>query len=276
MKINNDKYYTPIKTAKYCIDKTFEIIGKENVTEIIEPSAGNGAFSNQVENCIAYDIEPEDESVIKQDFLTLDLDYKKGRLFIGNPPFGDRLNLARQFYKKAVQLGDYIAFILPISQLDNNQSLYEFDLVYSEDLGILEYSDRELHCCFNIYKRNCSGKLNSKQSNKIDFIDICRYDSIGYDAFDYDIRMCYWGNGSAGKIIYDNNKTYAAEYKIRIHNDKYKQQIIDLLTNFNWKEYKKSISMLRISQTDIYTVIRDNVTIIEKSEKFIRSNLLDE
>ena len=29
MKIDNDKYYTPIDLAKYCIDKTFEIIGKE-------------------------------------------------------------------------------------------------------------------------------------------------------------------------------------------------------------------------------------------------------
>ena len=28
-KIENDKYYTPVDLAKYCIDKTFEIIGKE-------------------------------------------------------------------------------------------------------------------------------------------------------------------------------------------------------------------------------------------------------
>ena len=66
-KIINDKYYTPIDLAKYCIDKTYEIIGKENITEIIEPSAGNGSFSNQL-NCIAYDIEPECDGIIKQDF----------------------------------------------------------------------------------------------------------------------------------------------------------------------------------------------------------------
>jgi predicted RNA methylase len=67
-KINLDKYYTPVELAKYCIDKTYEIIGKENITEIIEPSAGNGSFSLQIPNCIAYDIEPEHESIIKQDF----------------------------------------------------------------------------------------------------------------------------------------------------------------------------------------------------------------
>ena len=86
-KIINDKYYTPIDLAKYCIDKTYEIIGKENITEIIEPSAGNGSFSNQL-NCIAYDIEPECDGIIKQDFLTTELEYNKGRLIIGNPPLG--------------------------------------------------------------------------------------------------------------------------------------------------------------------------------------------
>jgi hypothetical protein len=30
-------YYTDLKTAKWCIDKTLEIIGQENISEIIEP-----------------------------------------------------------------------------------------------------------------------------------------------------------------------------------------------------------------------------------------------
>ena len=134
MKIDNDKYYTPVDLAKYCIDKTFEIIGKENITDIIEPSAGNGSFSNQLD-CTAYDLYPEGDNIIKQDYSKLDLPYKKGRLIIGNPPYGRCLNLAQKFYKKSIKLGDYIAFILPISQLNNSNSMYEFDLIYSEDLG---------------------------------------------------------------------------------------------------------------------------------------------
>jgi hypothetical protein len=43
-KILNDKYYTSIELAKKCIDKTFEIIGEENITDIIEPSAGMDHF----------------------------------------------------------------------------------------------------------------------------------------------------------------------------------------------------------------------------------------
>lgn len=30
-KIDNDKYYTPIDLAKECINKTFELIGIENI-----------------------------------------------------------------------------------------------------------------------------------------------------------------------------------------------------------------------------------------------------
>jgi hypothetical protein len=36
MKIENDKYYTPKELSKYCINKTFELIGKENITDIID------------------------------------------------------------------------------------------------------------------------------------------------------------------------------------------------------------------------------------------------
>ena len=131
-KISLDKYYTPKELAKYCIDKTYEIIGEHNISEVIEPSAGNGSFSLQIPTlCWAYDIEPEHVNIIKQDFLELDIPYLWGRLIIGNPPYGSRLSLAQKFYKKAVNLGDYIAFILPISQLNNTNTMYEFDLIYS-------------------------------------------------------------------------------------------------------------------------------------------------
>ena len=39
-KIDLDKYYTPIETAKYCIDKVYDIISDKNISEVIEPSAG--------------------------------------------------------------------------------------------------------------------------------------------------------------------------------------------------------------------------------------------
>jgi hypothetical protein len=253
MKITLDKYYTDTNTAKQCIEKVYEIIGKENITQIIEPSAGNGSFSLQLE-CLAYDIAPEADNIIEQDYLELNLTYQKGRLIIGNPPFGSRMNLAQKFFKKSIELGDYIAFILPISQLDNSTSMFEFDLVYSEDLGKINFSDRNLHCCFNIYKRPELG-LNKKQETKLKDIVITRQDSKGYDKLDFDIRMCYWGNGSAGKILQEGEK-YSGEYKIKILNETLKEDIIRILTTVDWKKELNFIAMLRIKQYNIVEILK--------------------
>ena len=88
-KIQNDKYYTPSDLANYCVNKTREVIGEDNITEYIEPSAGCGAFLDYLDKpYLAYDIEPEDDRVVKADWLEVDLDYKTGRCVIGNPPFG--------------------------------------------------------------------------------------------------------------------------------------------------------------------------------------------
>lgn len=46
MKIQNDKYYTPIELANKCIDTVLEIIGYDNISEVIEPSIGNGSFTH--------------------------------------------------------------------------------------------------------------------------------------------------------------------------------------------------------------------------------------
>jgi hypothetical protein len=252
-KILLDKYYTDLKTAKWCIDKTLEIIGKENISEIIEPSAGDGSFSSQID-CIAYDIQPEAEGIIQGDYLELNIDYKQGRLFIGNPPFGSRMNLAQKFFKKSILLGDFIAFILPISQLNNSSTMFEFDLIFSEDLGKINFSDRQLHCCFNIYKRPSKG-LNQKKSDKLEDIVIIRQDAKNYLNLDFDLRMCYWGNGSAGKILQES-ESYSGEYKIQIKNNELKDKIIQILSTVNWKEELNFIAMLRIKQYNIVEVLK--------------------
>jgi len=256
-KIDLDKYYTPIETAKYCIDKTYEIIGETNISEVIEPSAGDGSFSLQIPTtCWSYDIEPEHPSIVKQDYLELDVDYLYGRLIIGNPPFGSKMNLAQKFYKKSIELGDYISFILPISQLNNTNSMFEFDLIHSEDLGKIDYSDIPLHCCFNIYKRP-EFELNKKSKNKLDSIKIIRQDSKGYDENkDFDIRMCYWG-ASAGKILKED-ESYSAEYKISIAPE-FKDVVTSTLESINWKTELNCIAMLKIQQFHIINTLKKNI-----------------
>lgn len=261
MKIINDKYYTPAGIANNCWNKAYDVLGPDSITEVIEPSVGSGAFLCHPDHApsMAYDIAPECESdvrteVVKQDFLKLDLPYRPGRLFIGNPPFGERMNLARAFYKKCVAMGDFIAFILPISQLNNSSSLFEFDLVYSEDLGVQDYSGRMLHCCFNIYKRPESGQTNMRTSTKLKDISIFRHDTKGYAEKDCDLRMCYWGNATAGKIL-TGSESYSAEYKIQVNNPVLKDRVISVLSSFDWQGYLKGIAAKVIPQHQVYAVL---------------------
>lgn len=83
-KIENDKYYTPIELANYCWDKVLEIVGEENISEIIEPSCGNGAFYHHPEKVphFGYDIEPQCnfKNVLKADFLQVEMAYLPGEI----------------------------------------------------------------------------------------------------------------------------------------------------------------------------------------------------
>lgn len=139
-KLENDAYYTPVFLANHCWDVVADVIGEENISEIIEPSCGDGAFYQHPRFLphFGFDVVPKCayRNVFKADFLTQAICYLSGRLVIGNPPYGRCMNLAQKFYRRSVEIGDYVAFILPISQLNNTQSLFEFDLIYSEDLGV--------------------------------------------------------------------------------------------------------------------------------------------
>lgn len=129
-----DKFYTDSDEAKRLIN----YVGIEKYDVIIEPSAGNGAFSNHIRGVLAYDIEPDSPTITKQDFLDVSSIPDGLTLFIGNPPFGNRAILAKQFIKKAISLGaDTIAFILPSTfSKYTNQKIFsdEWSLVIEEGL----------------------------------------------------------------------------------------------------------------------------------------------
>ena len=243
-----DKFYTPKETVDLCLFEFWTAF--EEVTEIIEPSAGNGAFSLKLDNCIAYDIEPEHESIIKQDFLKLQLPYKYGRAIIGNPPFGDRNNLALKFYKHSVKMCDMIGFILPVSQLNNTDSLYEFNLFKSIDLGVLEYSGMKVHCCFNLYHRHESGILNKKPKLESGLFKLLRTGDNDFETTKADFMFCK--RGSVGRQIFKDGKRYGDEYKVVIFDKTNLEYVKSTILNFDWKNYKKHQSSPNISKNDIH------------------------
>ena len=262
-KIENDKYYTPPNLAEYIVNKTKEVIGEDNIIEYIEPSAGSGIFLDYLDKpYLAYDIEPEDDRIIKQDFLSLELEYKKGRCIIGNPPFGNRNTLLVKFFKKSIELGDYICFILPLSQLNNNYQMYQFDLIHSENLGINTYSGVNLECCFNIFERPKNG-LNIKQNYKLNDINIaeCRRGSkVDLDINEYDIGICTYGSGIIGRVPKYKGQ-YVKEMYFKINNTILKDKIIELIKNTDWEKEicKGSSGQFNLTQWQVYKYIKEQI-----------------
>lgn len=259
-KLHLDKYYTPDWVARKCIAIANEVIGADNITEYFEPSAGKGVFVNELRGfgkpIEAVDIEPEADGIEKQDFLRMQLPYRKGRLFIGNPPFGARNVLLIKFCKKCFRCGDYVAFIEPISQLNNNASIFEFDLVKSVDLGLVPFSgSRSVPCCFNVYVRPVRGE-NRKVVDKMQNVFFKRSDSEGYDEFPYDFRLICWG-GRTGQLLTEGEADHAATYKIRCADVVDKELVRSALLSARWEALKPNTSMRKIQLSSIVKVLKE-------------------
>ena len=118
-----DKYYTKESVVELCINYVKQHIQINENDLIIEPSAGNGSFITGIKSLTTnfkfYDLEPENEEIIKQDYLLYKYDninniFDKIHI-IGNPPFGRQSSLAIKFIKKSCEFCNSISFILPKS-----------------------------------------------------------------------------------------------------------------------------------------------------------------
>ena len=111
---SKDKFYTRPDIVDMCLKH----INTMKYDLIVEPSAGSGAFSNKLV-CDAYDLYPDKDDIIEQDYLQLTSFGSDGKvLVIGNPPFGKSARLAIEFINHSYKLGATdIAFILPKTML---------------------------------------------------------------------------------------------------------------------------------------------------------------
>lgn len=264
-KIQNDKYYTSLELAKYVVNKTKEVIGAENIVEYVESSAGAGIFLDLLDKpYLAFDIESEDSRILRQDYLEVDIKYKEGRCVIGNPPYGEKNLLSLSFFRKSIEIAEYISFILPISQLNNNQQMFEYDLIYSEDLGKRKYSDIEVHCCLNIYKRPENGLHKSPIKYKLKDITLkeCRKARNQFlpKDFKYDLGICTWG--SVGKEV-EFEGQFNQELYIRINNGKVKDKVIEVIKATDWCKVYPMTTMPRLKQWQLLKYLKEKIPELE-------------
>jgi predicted RNA methylase len=168
--IDLEQYFTQPTLADRLLKKTVEVLNLDIKKDMfIEPSAGDGSFSDkiielEIQNYKFYDIEPMKEGIIKQDFFLLNEEFKDS-VFIGNPPFGYKGKLAIEFINHSFKLGaKYVAFILPVTfsrfsvqrHINKNASL-----IYQEELkdesiykNIKNKKDYDIKTVFQIWEIN--------------------------------------------------------------------------------------------------------------------------
>ena len=229
-----DKFYTQYNVATECINLIPDL---DSYDLIIEPSAGNGSFSKQL-NCIAYDIEPEDSSIIKEDWFNITKPNYNHILVVGNPPFGSRSTLAKNFIKHAREIGaETIAFILPdtFSKLSNqSKTLFpeNWRLIVEHKLSnsnfIIENNKNYfVPCSFYVWTRR-PGTINLRQV-KEEKVDDFEFLSRGDKNADFSI------NGNSGKIKEIKDITNSkAEHYIKAKN----KSVEELKTIFSKLNYQ--------------------------------------
>jgi hypothetical protein len=180
-----DQFYTNPVIAKTCIDLVNILIPESKRQFFLEPSAGTGSFSMQLDRCVSVDLDPKIPNVIHSDFLIL----KKNDIFketetknvcvIGNPPFGKNSSLAVKFFNHSTKFGDVIAFIIPKTfrkvSLQNKLNL-NFHLIKDIDLPknsfVYEGEDYNVPCCFQIWEKKDTAreKIAFTESPLIEFV----------------------------------------------------------------------------------------------------------
>lgn len=209
-----DRFYTKPEVAEYCVS----LIPNLKDYIVLEPSAGNGAFSDLFPlNSEAIDIAPQKDDIKQMDFF--DWEYKPNStacrlLVVGNPPFGAQASLAIKFFNHAAEYATTIAFIVPRSfrkvSVQNRLSL-DFVLVKDVDLPknsfILNGKDYDVPVCFQIWARSPIKRAKVKMKTTSDFV---RFTS---DSSEADFRIQRVG-GNAGKVFEDKNGATSSNHYI--------------------------------------------------------------
>lgn len=256
-KNKNDKFYTKEDVA-------VQLIGLVDLSQfecVIEPSAGNGSFSKNIEhsNLISLDIEPEDESISKMNWFDFQFEKSGKTLVIGNPPFGNQGSLALNFIKKCNKLEiDTIAFILPKSfkkDTYKNKIPELYHLSYELDLEDASFNlidkSYSVPSVFQIWVRKDNPRKKIELKTTSELITFVKKTENP----DYSFRRVGFYAGT----IYDqiNEKSEQSHYFIKSSNE-----IKNLLKEYTWGHNNTS-GPRSIGKAEIIKIIEE----YEKTKK---------
>ena len=228
-----DKFYTKDIIVDLCLSYVKKFLEITTDDLIIEPSAGNGSFISGIKlltnNYFFYDLYPNNNEIIKQDYLLYKPDTNKDIYnkihIIGNPPFGRQSSLAIKFIKKSSEFCDTISFILPKSfKKDSLKRVFPlcFHLIYEIDLPeksfLVDGIEHNVPCIFQIWEKKLVNRNKYVKIEPNGFIFVKKTDNpdisvrrIGVSAGTIDtkideknIQSHYFITFTNGKCITDN------------------------------------------------------------------------
>ena len=119
-------------TTDELINEMFNLLKKyykEDISEYLENSAGDGRIIDRFDKpYIAFDIKSRRYDIKECDYLKENIEYKKNRVCIMNPPF----NKGLKFLYKALKECDYVLTILSQNSLLN----IDYDKVWCDEIQL--------------------------------------------------------------------------------------------------------------------------------------------
>jgi predicted RNA methylase len=253
-----DKYYTKDSIVTICLNyvKTYIQINSNDL--IIEPSAGNGSFISGIKtianNYIFYDLEPEQDEIIKQDYLLgdyINFNQKYNNIhIIGNPPFGRQSSLAIKFIKKSCEFCNSISFILPKSfKKDSLKKTFplNFHLIFEIDLPdksfLVDGIEHNVPCVFQIWRKENYDRDVVEKIEPFGFVFVDKIETP-----DISFRRVGVNAGVIDTNI--NEKSIQSNYFIKFTNNKPINENIVKLSKITY-EFNNTVGPKSISKQEL-------------------------
>ncbi len=253
-----DKYYTKDAVVEICINLIKKYIHFNQDDIIIEPSAGNGSFITGIKSLSSnfkfYDLEPDNDEIIMQDYLQYDFAKTKETFskihIIGNPPFGRQSSLAIKFIKKSCEFCDSVSFILPKSF--KKESLKKrfplnFHLVIEIDLPdksfLVEGEEYNVETVFQIWEKKITNRVANEKLEPMNFVFVGKTENP-----DISFRRVGVNAGIIDTNI--DNKSIQSHYFIKFTNGKSIIDNINKLSTITY-EFNNTVGPKSISKQEL-------------------------
>lgn len=255
-----DKYYTKSSVVLSCIDHIKSHVNIQPDDIIIEPSAGNGAFIEDIKslssNSRFYDLEPEHEEITKQDFLEYNHETNDSNVHvIGNPPFGRQSSTAGKFIKKSCSFAKSISFILPKSFKKDSMKKHfhlNFHLAFEWDIPdnsfTVEGEDHDVPCVFQIWLRQNEQRAQNVKLTPTNYTFVKKEDNP-----DISFRRVGVYAGNIDTVI--DNKSPQSHYFIKFTN--FNTELYEQLKNIKFDCSSHTVGPKSISKQELIVVYNE-------------------